>query len=322
MSPNPALANRLAVDARSLEDLRQLSKSRSEASVRGAARQFEALFLGMLMKSMRDALPGHDMFTSNASRLATGMLDEQWTQTLSGRGVGLADMMTKQLSRSQARLDYASHKTNRDSLHGSSGITTQGAADAAGGTNADNEQITQPSLARSHGKSATVTGTPGLGNATGIARDFVRRMQAHANEAERSSGIPAHFVLGQAALESGWGRREILSADGTTTHNLFGIKAGRNWQGATVDVVTTEYVNGVPRKGVEKFRAYESYSEAFNDYVNLLTRNTRYAAAKAERDDAAVFAQRIQTAGYATDPAYARKLTQVINQTLAFRGAA
>ncbi len=100
---------------------------------------------------------------------------------------------------------------------------------------------------------------------------------AYAQEASQATGIPARFVLGQAALESGWGRRELRAADGTPSHNLFGIKAGGNWRGRVVEATTTEYVNGVARKTVEQFRAYDSYADAFRDYANLLRSSPRYA---------------------------------------------
>jgi flagellar protein FlgJ len=125
-------------------------------------------------------------------------------------------------------------------------------------------------------------------------------------------------MLGQAALESGWGKREIRAADGTPSHNLFGVKAGANWKGSVVETVTTEYVNGVAQKSVEKFRAYSSYADAFRDYANLLRNNPRYAgvvAQAAQGIDAAGFAQGLQKAGYATDPNYADKLTRVIKTT-------
>jgi flagellar protein FlgJ len=121
-------------------------------------------------------------------------------------------------------------------------------------------------------------------------------------------------MLGQAALESGWGRREIRSADGTTSHNLFGIKAGRNWTGPTVETLTTEFVNGTPRKVVEKFRAYASYADSFRDYAKLIGNTPRYAEAARSGGDANVFANRVQAAGYATDPNYAGKLARVIQQ--------
>ena len=128
-----------------------------------------------------------------------------------------------------------------------------------------------------------------------------------------------HPTIGSvhAALETGWGRHEIVGADGTRSYNLFGIKAGPGWSGATVDVTTTEYVNGAAQKLVQKFRAYGSYAESFHDYAKLIGSNPRYAEVLRQGQDAAGFARGLQQAGYATDPAYAAKLTRVINHTLA-----
>jgi flagellar protein FlgJ len=120
-------------------------------------------------------------------------------------------------------------------------------------------------------------------------------------------------MIGQAALESGWGGREIRGTDGKPSHNLFGIKAGRGWTGRTVDIVTTEYVNGLPQKAVERFRVYDSYADAFRDYAKLIRGNPRYAAVLEAGNDAVAFARGLQKAGYATDPQYADKLARVIN---------
>jgi len=141
---------------------------------------------------------------------------------------------------------------------------------------------------------------------------FVQRLLPHAQAASAGTGIPARFMLGQAALETGWGKAEIRGADGQNSHNLFGIKAGAGWKGKTVDIVTTEYVNGRPQKQVETFRAYDSYADSFRDYANLLRSNARYQNVIAQGRDAAGFAQGLQQAGYATDPAYASKLMGVI----------
>jgi flagellar protein FlgJ len=143
------------------------------------------------------------------------------------------------------------------------------------------------------------------------AREFVNRLWPHAGEASQATGIPAHFMIAQAALETGWGRSELRFSDGTPTYNLFGIKAGRNWQGAVAESTTTEYVNGVAQRSVERFRAYASYAEAFRDYANLLASNPRYAEVL-NQQDAAGFARSLQRAGYATDPMYAAKLERII----------
>ena len=106
------------------------------------------------------------------------------------------------------------------------------------------------------------------------------------------------------------------SPPGSPAHNLFGIKAGANWKGPVAEVTTTEYVNGQARKVVAKFRAYSSYAESFADYAKLMKDSPRYQQVVAKADSASGFAQGLQRAGYATDPAYADKLTRVINTTL------
>ncbi|HET7776431.1 MAG TPA: flagellar assembly peptidoglycan hydrolase FlgJ, partial [Azospira sp.] len=124
-------------------------------------------------------------------------------------------------------------------------------------------------------------------------------------------GVPAHFIVAHAALETGWGKSEIRRADGSPSYNLFGVKAGKGWQGATVDATTTEYVGGVAQTTKEKFRAYGSYAEAFRDYASLLQR-PRFAGALGQQDGME-FARSLQQAGYATDPMYADKLGRIIN---------
>ena len=137
-----------------------------------------------------------------------------------------------------------------------------------------------------------------------------------AKTASESSGIPAAHILGQAALESGWGKRAIKNADGSNSHNLFGIKATSSWTGKVAEVTTTEYIGGVARKVTAKFRSYDSYEDSFKDHARLLTQSQRYKNTVAQADTARGYASGLQKAGYATDPAYADKLTSVINTTL------
>jgi flagellar protein FlgJ len=138
------------------------------------------------------------------------------------------------------------------------------------------------------------------------------RIWPHAVEASRSTGISPQFLVAHAALESGWGRNEIRQSDGSSSYNLFGVKAGKAWGGATVEAATTEYIGGQAQSSVERFRAYGSYEEAFRDYANLLRNNPRYAGVIGSQDGAE-FAKGLQRAGYATDPAYADKLSRIIN---------
>jgi flagellar protein FlgJ len=138
---------------------------------------------------------------------------------------------------------------------------------------------------------------------------------------EKATGIPASFMLGQAGHETGWGRFEIKVKGGATSHNLFGIKAGASWTGKVAEVTTTEYVNGVAKKTVAKFRAYDSYDASFRDYARLITETPRYAQAKQQTSSPLAFASGLQRAGYATDPEYANKLSRAINTTLRLQRA-
>lgn len=151
--------------------------------------------------------------------------------------------------------------------------------------------------------------------------DFVNRHSAAAAQVEREAGIPAGFMIGQAGHETGWGRSEIRHADGTPSFNLFGIKAGPGWKGKVAEVTTTEYINGEPRKVKAKFRAYDSYADSFRDYARLIGNSPRYEDAMAQRHSVKGFATALQRGGYATDPAYAAKLSRAINTTLSLQRA-
>ncbi len=304
------LTSKFALDVQGVNQLKLEAKQSSPEALKAAAQQFEAVFMNMLMKSMREASPQDGMFDSEQTRMYTAMLDQQLTQKLASRGIGLADMMVRQLSRTL-------------NAPGVDGASSDGAAPTGLPLNPPQNgmELNAPPL-----RAQTSGELSGPGTATQAAAPiatrsgdnpphveaFVQKLLPHAQAASASSGIPASFMMGQAALETGWGRSEIRGADGQNSHNLFGIKAGGSWKGRTVDIVTTEYVNGKPQKQVDTFRAYDSYADAFRDYANLLRGNARYQNAIAQGQDAAGFAQGLQQAGYATDPGYAQKLMGVI----------
>jgi len=277
--------NNLAADAQSLEALRTQAQHAPDKALAAAAKQFEAVFMNMLLKSMREATPQEGMFDSEQTKLFTSMLDQQLAQNMGGaRGIGLADMMVKQLSRQTVT-------TNQTATGADMGV----------------KPVAVPAAAK------TVSAIPSA-YSENAQQDFVKRMMPHALIASSETGLPAHQMIGQAALESGWGRREILMPDGSNSFNLFGIKAGDNWSGKVAAVKTTEYHNGVASKPTEKFRAYDSYADSFRDYAKLLSDNPRYAKVLEQGDTAQGFARALQNAGYATDPKYAQKLTQVIGK--------
>ena len=268
-------------DARGVESLRQQAASDPKAAVREAAKQFESLFMQELLKSMRQASEAQKdgSMDNEGTKLGSELLDSQWAAKVAGRPGGLSDVIARQLERQMGM---------------SPGPIPRAETPA-------------PAVSASSQK----TGIP-----TQSAADFVQRHTQAAQAAEAATGIPATFMVAQAAHESGWGKKEMKASDGSNTFNLFGIKAGPSWKGATADVTTTEYIGGVARKVVQKFRAYGSYAESFADYASLMKNNPRYAKVMEAGNDAKAFAQGLQNAGYATDPAYASKLGKVINTTV------
>jgi flagellar protein FlgJ len=298
MIEKPDLSGRLAFDTKGLGELQRSAHQNSPAALKGAATQFEAMFVNMMLKSMRDATPQDGLLDSQETKTFTTMLDQQLSQTMAKRGTGLADVLVKQLSANQQAL----------ALSGDSGAPA-----AAGSMSAAAAKVPAATLQPLAGEKVTATGRHA--KAPHI-QDFQDKLTADAELASKATGIPAKFMIGQAALESGWGKREIRNQDGTPSHNLFGIKAGKDWKGKTVAAYTTEYVNGVPTTRVEKFRSYDSYADAFKDYANTLASNPRYHQVLASGGDAASFAHGLQRAGYATDPFYATKLTRIIKQHL------
>lgn len=302
----PDLGSKFALDVGSVETLKREARADPQKALRSAASQFEALMMQMMLKSMREAADAAGTSDSQDTKMYKSMLDQQLGIALAKRGIGLADVMVRQLSRSGVADAEATPAPDAQATPNA--VTPAPAPSVAPAPASALPSVTPPAPG-----SAAAAGSSSLNDA---ARGFIGKLWPHAQEAARTTGVAPHFILGQAALESGWGRGEIRHADGTPSHNLFGIKAGRGWQGATVDVPTTEYVNGTAVKVVEKFRAYGSYADAFKDYANLLAANPRYAQVLNERSDPAAFARGLQQAGYATDPNYADKLTRVITGSI------
>ena len=318
------LSSKFALDTNSLGDLKQSAKSGSPEALKGAATQFESMFVNMMMKSMRDATPQDGMTDSQDIKTFTGMLDQQMSQKLAKRGIGLADVLVRQLT-AQQQGQQLMQDMNKQAL-GIGGATQTGTG-AALRMQSDPDTLptdgtAAPGAAGASGITGSARGTDNA-NKPAHVRAFQEKLADAAEEAEQATGVPAKFMLGQAALETGWGRRVIRNADGSSSNNLFGIKAGPGWSGPVAEITTTEYVGGEAQKVTAKFRAYASYGESFRDYAKLMKESPRYAGvvaraaqAPASAASAQGFAQGLQRAGYATDPAYASKLARLINTTL------
>jgi len=313
------LDQRLSLDVQGVDDLRRTVRTSPEEGMKQASKQFEVMFLQMMLKSMREATPSDGMLGSSQEKTYTAMLDQQLSQNLSGRGLGLAEAMLTQLRRSMGggapaepgvagagvQPRGASWSSGTRFLAGAAGASPSTAPlPAATGRTADlsfyEKATAQATLSRSMLPQAQV-------------EQFVSRMLPAAQQASQASGVPAQLIMAQAALESGWGRREIRTEDGKTSFNVFGIKADKGWKGPVVETTTTEYVNGVAQKTQARFRAYGSYEESFADYARFLTSNPRYANVLATPDPAQA-AHGLQRAGYATDPDYGAKLVRIMAQ--------
>jgi len=330
------ISSKLAIDTKGIDDIRLMSKRDPDKALLEVSKQFESLFLHMLLKSMRDATPKDGLLDSQQTQFYTQMYDQQLAQHLSSKGIGLADMMVQQLTQTSivpnGSVQPLTSISKTDAIMASinpqnDSATSQGLQGHAGdkshqlwSTGSQHlSTLVEPSETFEHSvkeilENKSASNAP-LHSPSNQPANFVNDLMSHAKIASQSTGIPAHFIIAQAALESGWGKHEIRHPDNSPSHNLFGIKAGANWQGAVVETVTTEYINNTPQQMVEKFRAYDSYAEGFQDYANLLLQNPRYAEVLNTKD-AASFANGLQQAGYATDPKYADKLIRILNANM------
>ena len=268
-------------DLSALASLKNDAKAQDPSALKEAAKQFESLFTQMLLKSMRDANRsfGEDsLFGSSQGDMYQDMFDDQIAMQLSkGKGLGLADMLVQQLTQSGM---VKSQDTQADAAAPAQTVSSS----------ADHQPLSKSKA------------------------DFVRMMWPHAQRAGNALGVDPSALVAQAALETGWGRAVPSQASGSSSFNLFGIKAGSNWTGETAHVPTLEFESGVPVRRVERFRAYSSPADSFMDYARLIGGNPRYENARGAGGDVATFASALQEGGYATDPNYAQKIVAVADE--------
>jgi len=292
-------------DFQGLAALRTSARAQDAGALKAAAQQFESLFTQMLLKNMREAGKGFgdNLFGSDQSDFYQGMFDEQIALQLSrGGGLGLADMLIRQLS-AEATSPGGGTIDPLQSDGSNAAIRGRVHTEVSGG---HREGVTA-------GRAPATAGASIRGHVewSGGKEDFIRSLWPHARQAASELGVDPHALLAQAALETGWGRSVPCTAGGECSFNLFGIKAGGQWRGAQVAVPTLEYEGGVAVRKVERFRAYASAAESFRDYAKLIRDNPRYQDALNAGGDVAAFANALQQGGYATDPDYARKIVAV-----------
>ena len=310
-------------DFAALTRLKAAARMDKRASTSTVARQFETLFTQMMLKSMRSASLGSGILDSDQSKQYRDLADSQLAMSLStrGHGLGIAKMLERQLLGHDVK-DAAAPPPALNPL-------PQRPAAMQKLDGADVPKTAQPSITEDaktlrnglhpvwHAAltaidSASNGGVDRLSKALPAnAGEFVRTMLPAAQAAADKLGVSVRAVLAHAALETGWGKHMPRAANGASSNNLFGIKAGSSWDGAKARVSTTEYENGVAVRRVDSFRAYASPTAAFNDYADLIAGNPRYASALGHGDNVKGFATALQRSGYATDPSYAAKLAHI-----------
>ncbi|WP_417614605.1 flagellar assembly peptidoglycan hydrolase FlgJ [Oceanisphaera sp.] len=319
MKPVDSYNNSLLVnDLQGLDKLRQqgFAEDRGKA-LDEAARQFESLFTQQLFKSMRAAnkvFEADSPMNSRYTEYYQDMHDQQMSAELSKRGsLGLADLVFKQLGGEQAAVAQpeARHFDLTDVRRVQGKVVRPLAADTASADDEAAEQAARPPLQAAANSQDIVTY-----NASEPFRspeDFVRRLMPAAVAAGKRMGLPPEAMLAQAALETGWGKKIIGPKNSDSSHNLFGIKADNSWNNAKKWVNTLEYEQGIAVKVKAPFRAYPSFNDSFNDYVDFLHQNPRYGEALQQTDSPRQYFKALQEAGYATDPKYADKLNSIFN---------
>jgi peptidoglycan hydrolase FlgJ len=276
--------NSFYADPAGLAALRRDAKTQSPESLREAARQFESLFTQMMLKSMRSATPQDSLFGSDQQEFYQDMFDTQMSTQLSkGKGLGLADMLVKQLMQA--------------------GVSPENAGKAI------DASITADRTAAPKAPQQTTSVSEPMSR-----QEFIDAVRPAAQRVASQLGVDPDTLVAHAALETGWGRSLPRNSDGATSFNLFGLKAGQSWSGAVAAARTHEVENGSRVSQMADFRSYASADECLQDYARVLGQNPRYAGALNTGSDTAAFAQALQRGGYATDPDYANKLVNVARQ--------
>lgn len=318
-----------------LQSIKHQAKTDKEGALDAVAKQFESIFVSMMIKSMREANKGFsegNLLQSSESDSYMQMFDSQLAVTMStGKGIGLADVIKRQLSNSTDGLEsgndpksfelnksYNLDDYNRGSLLPR--LSQDAMQQAMTKVERSLQEIAHSSFSETSGRQQTALAEQQLkppGEIDFSSPDkFIQSLYPYAKNVEQETGIDARVMLAQSALETGWGKHQIMKEDGSPSFNLFGIKAQQGWAGDSANITTTEYRGGLAMKEQASFRSYQSYGESFKDYANFLNGNDRYKSALQQAADPKEFALALQNSGYATDPNYANKINRIMDRYL------
>lgn len=336
MADGKDISFRSYADLQSLNSLKNKARNDEPEALEAVAKQFESLFVNMLMQNMRKAnesLSQDSYFNSNETKFYRDMLDQQLSLSLSsGKGMGISDVLVKQLSpknRGEAPADPQSQKERQlfeQALDATAKVAVESVAKREGieasslnqlpelrpGDFVDAIRAVEAEL-QQRPVTQTTAVTETLPGRFSSPEDFVKGIYPIAQQVSAQLGVDPRVLVAQAALETGWGQSLPHHQDGKSSHNLFGIKAGQRWQGDTAVVDTLEFKNGVAQQERAAFRSYDSFNESLQDYVDFIRGSGRYQLALLRADDGEAYLQELQLAGYATDPKYAEKISGILN---------
>ena len=309
-------------DLTSLAQLKHSSGGDDDAALKQAAKQFESIFMGMLLSSMRKAnevFEDDGVLNSNATKFYQDMYDKQLSTELSEKGsLGLADLLVQQLRPTKGKTTPASMlKLPTEATPVPDKKVAAEPQIAVVAPIKKSNEVAPPSVENEPQViTETLASKPDPDNEDWTFEspgEFIQKLMPAAKQAAQKLGLEPLALLAQAALETGWGQRTFKTAEGNNSFNFFGIKAHNSWQGDVAVVDTLEYRQGVAQKEKAKFRAYESPEQSLGDYVDFIKSNPRYQQAVAMADNPKAYFQQLQAAGYATDPNYAQKILSVFN---------
>ncbi|MBL4606447.1 MAG: flagellar assembly peptidoglycan hydrolase FlgJ [Pseudomonadales bacterium] len=342
-------------DLNGLAKLKSAAKDNDPDAIEAVAAQFEALFMHLMLKSMREAnavfAEGNYMNSSSVDTYQQ-MLDQQLSVTLSeGKGMGLKDILVKQLTNNMSsaapidtkaqnnkQSDFNLYKNSNKDAENKNSVAAENLKSADNRVRADvlNKDVasdlalTKPfsdntDNVKFSNKPVEIEKTKfsKMLTASDISKNphsFMQNLLPLAEEAADEMGVDPKILIAQAALETGWGKHLINKPNGSSSFNLFNIKAGPHWQGETVTKDVVEYRGGISMQQQSQFRAYNSFDESFKDYVNFIKENPRYSQALEQSHSPEKYVQELHRAGYATDPAYSKKVTHVYHRMEAMQG--
>ena len=293
------------------EQMRAQARNGDSEALSGAAKQFESVFVQMMLKAMRDTVPEGGLFESEQSDFYEGMFDQQISLNIAnGKGIGLAEVIERQMSGIQGGTPagHAAEDEQRAPLHVPERSPFAALTSANRPLALDPHRVNSGLLNRENERQVSSSRADNWMPVSPEA--FADELRPYAQRAAEKLGVSENLLIAQAALETGWGQKVMQRNEGGSSFNLFGIKANASWQGEKASTATLEYRDGVALRERADFRAYASLQQSFDDYVNFISEQPRYSEALDASDDKG-YAEALQQSGYATDPAYAEKILAV-----------